>query len=158
MTDVLKLAEEALVNLHSFAQPHNRMTDEPWAWMEREYAEALTALRTARAEWDWRPIADTPDDAAEAREAGEQIEECWLGRDGWKPAAPAPEVIPGTNEAREATQPTAAEVIAAAEKALRCGKWESFTRDEREMLADALAKIARWKEANGGTNTERTSR
>ena len=53
-------------------------------------------------------------------------------------------------EAREAAQPTAAEVIAAAERALRCGKWESFTRDEREMLAAALALIARWKEADGG--------
>ena len=50
-------------------------------------------------------------------------------------------------EAREATKPTTAEVIAACEKALRCGKLESFTRDEREMLAAALAKIARWKEA-----------
>lgn len=41
-------------------------------------------------------------------------------------------------------------MIEAAEKALRCGKWESFTRDEREMLADALALLASWKEANGG--------
>ena len=43
--------------------------------------------------------------------------------------------------------PTAAEVIAAAEKALRCGKWEHFTPDEREMLVEALAAIAKWKEA-----------
>ena len=45
--------------------------------------------------------------------------------------------------------PTAAEVIEAAKKALRCGKWESFTPDEREMLADALAKIAAWEAARG---------
>jgi hypothetical protein len=51
-------------------------------------------------------------------------------------------------EAREASVPTAAKVIAAAEKALRCGKWEHFTPDEREMLADALAAIAKWKEAH----------
>ena len=42
---------------------------------------------------------------------------------------------------------TAAEVIAAAERALRCGKWEHFTADEREMMAAALVAIAKWKEA-----------
>jgi hypothetical protein len=43
---------------------------------------------------------------------------------------------------------TAAEVIAAAERALRCGKWEHFTSDEREMMAAAFAAIAKWKEAH----------
>lgn len=70
MQDVLKLAEEALVNLHSFAQPHNRMTDEPWAWMEREYAEALAALRSARAELGWRPIAEMEEKYTDAVPCG----------------------------------------------------------------------------------------
>lgn len=53
-------------------------------------------------------------------------------------------------EAREAAQPTAAEVIEAAERALlQVGKWDSFTQREKALMKDALASIGDWKEANG---------
>jgi hypothetical protein len=72
-------------------------------------------------------------------------------------------------EAREASVPTAAEVIAAAEKALatiadpiECGckpctgdcqsisAKAIYFEGQQEVAAEALSVIARWKEANGG--------
>ena len=56
MSNVLKMVEEALVNLHSFAAPHNRVTDEPWAQMEYDYTAALTAIRGL----EWKPLSEAP--------------------------------------------------------------------------------------------------
>lgn len=67
-------------------------------------------------------------------------------------------------EAREATEPTAAEVIGAVEKAMNRFKsaWQSWPPSTdglahathlggaMETMDAALALIARWKEANGG--------
>ena len=54
-------------------------------------------------------------------------------------------------EAREATQPTAAQVIEACNKALlQVGKWDAFTQREKGLMKDALVLIGDWKEANGG--------
>jgi hypothetical protein len=51
-------------------------------------------------------------------------------------------------EAREASVGTPAEVIAAAEKAiLQVGKWDAFTQREKGLMEEALALIAKWKEA-----------
>lgn len=50
MTDVLKLAEEALEKLL------------PWALQAGANAEdAISSIRAARAEWGWRPIAEMLD-------------------------------------------------------------------------------------------------
>jgi hypothetical protein len=44
--------------------------------------------------------------------------------------------------------PTAAEVIAAAERALlQVGQWDAFTQREKGLMKAALALIAKWKEA-----------
>lgn len=41
---------------------------------------------------------------------------------------------------------------AAAEKALlQVGQWDAFTQREKGLMKDALALLARWKEANGDT-------
>ena len=85
--------------------------------------------------------------AAEAREAGEQctcagcMPSNWPDTNGWR-----------CKKSREAIQPTAAEVIEAAEKALeRLLPWALQAGANAE---DALALCARWKEANGdGANT-----
>lgn len=57
-------------------------------------------------------------------------------------------------EAREAGEPTAAEVIAACEKELEIARRQfgshAGEQANEEMCEDALALIARWKEANGG--------
>ena len=45
--------------------------------------------------------------------------------------------------------PSAAEVIAAAERALlQVGKWDAFTQREKGLMKDALALIGDWKEAH----------
>ena len=45
----------------------------------------------------------------------------------------------------------AAEAIAKAEKALlQVGQWDAFTQREKVLIKDALAAIAKWKEAQRG--------
>ena len=77
MTDVLKLAEEALEPLGNLAQewvnaaasaahPLSSTHDRKIEHSDREafnnaLEQALAALRAALAEWDWRPIAEMED-------------------------------------------------------------------------------------------------
>lgn len=74
MTDVLKLAEEALGVIPALArtwvdaavEAHAELANsEDWEVsqakreaFESRCADTLTAIRTARAEWGWRPIAE----------------------------------------------------------------------------------------------------
>ena len=65
MTDALKLAEEALEECKTYISLYELDADGPHACeapiIKADYEKcenALTALRTARAEWGWRPIAE----------------------------------------------------------------------------------------------------
>lgn len=74
MTDALKLAEEALEPFELFGKyladhPRSGVGDALYGWDNSEQATlrqsdlkramaAASAIRAARAEWDWRPIAE----------------------------------------------------------------------------------------------------
>ena len=72
-SDALKLAEEALETSKCYLRIYSdeRLHKDTWEGSEdqatldtdkEECEKALTAIRAARAEWGWRPIADAPRD------------------------------------------------------------------------------------------------
>lgn len=102
-----------------------------------EYQSLLAAAEAREA----FPIPDTLPEVPEAREAGE------------KTTSTLPEVSTGgvRMSGNTTDQPTAAEVIAAAETALHmCHSSGGEYAPDYKQIRAAIALISRWKEANGG--------